>query len=194
MLTTKCHRARTSPSPLNQHIGNPTRKLSTTSFSSLPLPGVTRIRPGSGIVIRYFLPLRVDNSVVPVRTVGQPEQLFHASAQTRQVEIVFLKFPSAVALRCDRLPYQNTIIRPPTVTSDSVVRLELGEHLRIKSAVERVELVPCPLFIRPLANLSPPLAGGNSPRLAPHPRFERCSQASGICANAIAPRIHNAGS
>ena len=56
-----------------------------------------------------------------------------------------------VTLKCNRLPHQNTIIRPPAVTPDSVVRLQLREHLRIKSDTGRVELV---LYIARFNHLS----------------------------------------
>ena len=46
-----------------------------------------------------------------------------------------------VTLKCNRLPHQNTIIRPPVVTPDFVVHLQLREHLRIKSDTGKVELV-----------------------------------------------------
>lgn len=72
---------------------------------------------------------------------GQPLD----SIQLRKIEAAFLKFCSAIALGCGHLPYHNTIIRPPAVTLNSVVYLELREHLRIKLDAGRVELVPLSL-------------------------------------------------
>lgn len=104
-----------------------------------------------------------------VQVVMRPVRPFD-SIQIRRIEALFLKFHSTVALKCSRLPYQNTIIRPSAVTSDFVIHLELREHLRIKSNAGRLELVLLPLS-EPLPHLlmSRISADGSRPRFVPRP-------------------------
>jgi len=93
----------------------------------------------SGVVVKYFQLLRLS-PVIRVQVVIRPERASD-SVRICQIETALLKFHSAVALKYNHLPYQNTIIYPPAVTSDSVVRLELREHLRINPAAGRLELL-----------------------------------------------------
>ena len=113
--------------------------------------------PRDSTSAKSFQLLRIGSST-RARAVVQPSR-FSGSTQIRQVEVEFLKFHSAIILQCNCLPHHATIIRPPAATSDSVVHLELREHLRITPDAGRLELVPFGLssdsFIRLLtSNLS----------------------------------------
>ena len=106
-------------------------------------------RPRGCVATNYSQQLRIG-SATHVQAVVQYKRPL-SPLQTRQIEAAFLRFHSMVTLKFDRIPHQNAIIRPPAVTPDSVVRLQLREHLRIKSDTGRVELV---LYIAGFNHLS----------------------------------------
>ena len=82
------------------------------------------VGPRSGVTTNFFQLLRIGSVTGSIQAVIEPGEPFE-SARVRQVEVAFLKFHFTVVLKYNHFPYQDTIMRPPSIAPDSVVRLQL---------------------------------------------------------------------